>query len=162
VTFSWDSLELAIFVDAPLDVVDWHWATEAGITRWFIVEAGFRAPGAEVDRTPTERVQPGDRYVWTWNNGAEERCTFEVCEPESRYVFTFGDATHVEVKLSDIDGRTFVALQQHTEATDDERFATYRDCLQGWTFYLANLKSMMEGGIDLREVSPDRSGLVNV
>ncbi|HRF58844.1 MAG TPA: SRPBCC domain-containing protein [Fimbriimonadaceae bacterium] len=161
-SFCWDSLELAIYVDAPLDVVDWHWATEAGITRWFIVEAAFKAPDAGEVRSPTDRVQPGDRYVWTWNNGTEERGVFEVCEPERRYVFSFGGTTQVEVTLSDVGGRTLVALTQQTEATDEDRFEVYRDCLQGWTFYLANLKSMMEGGIDLRETAPDRSGLVNV
>lgn len=161
-TFAWDTLSLAIFVDAPLDVVDWHWATEAGITRWFIVDASYRSPGTEAPRAPTDRIQAGDRYVWTWNNGVEEQGTVEFCESEGHYVFTFGEGTRVDVRLSDQAGRTLVELTQSTEAIDDERYAVYRDCLQGWTFYLANLKSMMEGGIDLRESNPNRTGLVNV
>ena len=33
--------------------------------------------------------------------------------------------------------------------------------IQGWTFYLTNLKSVIEGGADLRETQTDLAGLVN-
>lgn len=31
----------------------------------------------------------------------------------------------------------------------------------GWTFYLANLKSILEGGIDLRNRNPDAGEMLN-
>ena len=40
--------------------------------------------------------------------------------------------------------------------------SAYVGCREGWAFYLANLKSVLEHGCDLREPQPDRAGLVNV
>jgi hypothetical protein len=36
----------------------------------------------------------------------------------------------------------------------------FLDCRDGWTFYLTNLKCVIEGGPDLREKDPDME-LVN-
>ena len=37
----------------------------------------------------------------------------------------------------------------------------YVDCSYGWTFFLANLKSVLEGGIDLRNRNVDIKNVVN-
>jgi hypothetical protein len=34
-------------------------------------------------------------------------------------------------------------------------------CLGGWTFYLANLKSYLEGGVDLRNKNLALNNMVN-
>ena len=34
-------------------------------------------------------------------------------------------------------------------------------CLEGWTFYLTNLKSVIEGGLDLRNKNLDIKGVIN-
>ncbi|MCH7945318.1 MAG: SRPBCC domain-containing protein, partial [Armatimonadetes bacterium] len=35
------------------------------------------------------------------------------------------------------------------------------DCKLGWSFFLTNLKSVYEGGLDLRETDPERVPVVN-
>lgn len=151
-------IELAVLIAAPLDVVQWHWATEAGITRWFIPECTFTSPdGAKLEQTTP--VETDTKYKWIWANGIEEEGVF-VFVSERALTFTFGAGTTVEVHLTSEGGRTQVELKQTSEVTDAEE--VYRDCTQGWTFYLTNLKSLLEGGIDLREFEPTREGLVNV
>ena len=43
----------------------------------------------------------------------------------------------------------------------DEKLRLYIGCGEGWTFYLANLKSMLEGGIDLRNKNDKIKGVIN-
>lgn len=53
--------------------------------------------------------------------------------------------------LEQVDGWVRVALVQEQIPTDDEsKFQFHIGCQMGWSFYLANLKSLYEGGIDLR------------
>jgi len=40
--------------------------------------------------------------------------------------------------------------QSQIPLDDHSRMSYYVGCTRGWTFYLANLKSILEGGIDLR------------
>jgi hypothetical protein len=35
------------------------------------------------------------------------------------------------------------------------------ECGLGWTFYLANLKSILEGGLDLRNKNPEIQKMIN-
>ena len=57
-------------------------------------------------------------------------------------------------------GETVVELTQ-SRIPEDENRGIYVDCSYGWTFYLANLKSVLEGGIDLRNKNVDIQNVVN-
>lgn len=48
--------------------------------------------------------------------------------------------------LEQVDGWVGVVLVQEHES----KFQFHIGCQMGWSFYLANLKSLYEGGIDLR------------
>jgi hypothetical protein len=41
-------------------------------------------------------------------------------------------------------------VQEHIPQESDPEKNLYVQCQLGWTFYLANLKAVMEGGKDLR------------
>lgn len=158
---SWDNIDLQIWVDAPLEVVLWHWSTEAGITRWFVPQCKFtNLEGGTLGEV--EPIQVGSRYLWTWANGVTESGEILSYVDERGLSFTFGEGSTVVVELSATGFRTCVRLVQTTEGDEVRRTVVYRDCLQGWTFYLSNLKSVLEGGLDLRDLDPDREGLVNV
>jgi len=51
------------------------------------------------------------------------------------------------------EGGSTVELEQRMEPTADRSLLeqAYIGCREGWAFYLANLKSVAEGGRDLRE-----------
>ena len=44
---------------------------------------------------------------------------------------------------------------------DDTDLRIFLECGEGWAFYLTNLKSHLEGGIDLRNRNERITGVVN-
>jgi len=66
----------------------------------------------------------------------------------------------VSVEIKEEDRENIVELVQSEIALDeDSRMSNYVGCSRGWTFYLTNLKSVLEGGIDLRNKN---GNLINV
>ena len=65
--------------------------------------------------------------------------------------FDFSGGCEMKVTIEKEVGEIICELQQ-TMAMDDEAEQRYFfiDCGKGWTFYMTNLKSILEGGIDLR------------
>ena len=60
------------------------------------------------------------------------------------------------------EGETIVELTQFNIELDDRSKSIFHvGCMQGWTFYLANLKSIMEGGIDLRNKNEKLKRMMN-
>lgn len=65
--------------------------------------------------------------------------------------FTFEGDCLVDVNLEEKNGYIIVTLRHHNIPLDDNSKQYIRlGCTNGWTFYLTNLKSIHEGGIDLR------------
>jgi uncharacterized protein YndB with AHSA1/START domain len=150
---TFESFRLAVLIDAPIEAVFEAWSTAKGLGRWFVT--AVYAP---------EPVVEGTRYRWTWANDVAEEGEITQIEEPSLLAFTFSDDVGVVVRFGIVDGRTMVELVQHHGHADLEaRQECYVGCLQGWTFYLANLKSVLEHGVDLREVRvPELPDLVNL
>lgn len=153
----WDQFTLRIFVDAAPEVVMEHWLRPGLVETWFVptCEYGSRDSG--------DRCEAGDRYRWQWADGTEERSTVrEVAFPQR---FRFGwmaDLDECTVTISIHEGRTLVELVQvNREPNEADRMQVWMDCKEGWSFYLVNLKSVLEGGIDLRDLAPKVRNLVN-
>ena len=69
---------------------------------------------------------------------------------------------YVEVKLTEKDNSVIVELNQNNIPTDDNSKLNIRlGCDSGWSFYLVNLKSVYEGGIDLRNKNTAFTAMVN-
>ena len=76
--------------------------------------------------------------------------------------FTFAGNCTVQVKLSEQNDQTLIELTQSEIPLDDNSKRNIRlGCAFGWTFYLINLKSVLEGGLDLRNKNSDLVDLVN-
>ena len=76
--------------------------------------------------------------------------------------FTFAGSCVVTVTVKIESGETIVELQQENIPLDEDARVHYHlGCLTGWTFYLANLKSVLEGGIDLRNKNKEIQKVVN-
>jgi len=68
----------------------------------------------------------------------------------------------VEVKIKTEGGENIVELTQSEIPLDEQmRMSHYVGCTRGWTFYLANLKSIIEGGIDLRNKNIELVDVIN-
>ncbi|HRI44073.1 MAG TPA: hypothetical protein PLL78_13000 [Fimbriimonadaceae bacterium] len=154
---NWDRLELEIDLVAPVKVVAWHWTSSAGLTRWLAVECTF--VGLEGDTlAEAEAAETGARFRCLRAGGTIEEG--ELVQADKRgFAFGFADGSRIDLRLLSRKGRTALAFRH---VTPGAAFEDYCDNLRSWTFYLTNLKSIVEGGLDLRELEPDRTGLVNV
>ncbi len=77
-----------------------------------------------------------------------------------RFVFSFTGECVVSVDIRRESNETVVELTQ-SKIPDDKDHGIYVDCSYGWAFYLANLKSVLEGGIDLRNKNVEVKNVVN-
>lgn len=129
------------------------WSTPEGLESWFLRKANFYAIAGRL-REPHESIIKEDVYEWYWH-GYDDRAVEkgEVLEVNSiDFVkFTFSGGSVVSVSIESKNGLTIVELTQENipEETDPSK-NLFVQCQIGWTFYLANLKSIIEGGIDLR------------
>ena len=159
----WLGFTQAIQVDAATERVFELIATCAGLERWFI-----RRATASCDRA--QFLPVGDRLSLTWR-GMNDADMTEVdgvlaCEPMRRMrIGWYEDKGWVEFRVTArASGGSTVELEQRMHPSADRALIeqAYIGCREGWAFYLANLKSVAEGGRDLRDPRPDRPGLVNV
>jgi len=133
------------------------WATAGGLARWLVGSAAFCPPGEPAPRADGT-ARAGDTFSWVWRAGgrAAEGTLTEAAWPE-RLCFRFAAAGRCEVALrAEADG-TMVELL-HRGIPDAE---THAACCGAWAFRLTNLKSVLEGGADLRETDASRGAVVN-
>ena len=68
----------------------------------------------------------------------------------------------MEIKLETSHEEVLVILTQLDIPTDDKSKKHVRlGCYEGWSFYMVNLKSIYEGGIDLRNMHDALKGVIN-
>jgi len=160
----WSRFQLRIPVKADIHTIFRSWTTPNGLTSWFLREADFiDSKGSE--RTGNSLIEKDDTYVWRWHGWSDDTretgVVLEVNENDS-FEFTFGDAGIVNIKLTEESGDNIVELTQYNIPTDPgSRINYYLGCSKGWLFYLANLKSILEGGLDLRNRKVELTNVVN-
>ena len=79
-----------------------------------------------------------------------------------RLKFSFHDPMTVSVSIFREGGVSIVELvQENIPLDEDSRKNYFVGCGEGWTFYLANLKSVLEGGLDLRNKDEKIRSVIN-
>jgi uncharacterized protein YndB with AHSA1/START domain len=129
------------------------WATPAGLESWFLRKAEFYTITGRL-REPEEFILKEDTYEWYWHGFDDSTVEKgQVLEVNSIDLlkFTFSGGSIVTVSVQSKNGLTIVELtQENIPEEPDSSKNLFVHCQIGWTFYLANLKSVIEGGIDLR------------
>ncbi len=152
-TQDWSRFAVRINTRAPHEKLYKAWATRGGLEDWFLRTAEFKKPDGSL-RSNNDLIQKGDSYRWQWHGWPDEFVEEgEVLSANGKdfFSFRFGKAGIVDIKLKEEQGESIVELVQHDIPTDDEAIKNWHiGCKTGWTFYLANLKSIYEGGLDLR------------
>lgn len=160
---NWSKFVKRITVNADPQTIYNAWATKAAIETWFLRESVYSTEGS--DKKNDEPVQAGDTYQWRWfGHGDEVTERGEIIEANGKNMlqFTFACNCMVTVKTYEEDGETIAELtQENIPADDNPSTNLYVGCGEGWTFYLANLKSVLEGGIDLRNKNIHIKRVVN-
>jgi uncharacterized protein YndB with AHSA1/START domain len=162
--FDWSKFTVRINVNASIQDLYNAWATRAGIEHWFLRESLYRNSGGNVLGND-EQASEGDTYTWKWYgypDSTKEEGNVLAANGNDFFRFTFGKAGICSVSIKKELDETIVELIQDNIPTDEKGMMHYHvGCKTGWTFYFANLKSMMEGGIDLRNRNERLQGMLN-
>jgi uncharacterized protein YndB with AHSA1/START domain len=169
--FDWSQFQLGIYINAQPEALYNLWTTPVGLTRWFLRSAAFAPTDGPpprntrrkivippfddlAPRPDDQRCEVNDRYLWEWhyNGGIAGEEWVLAMRPPTKLTFGFGSRMEVEVLLRK-QGRTCeVGLRQYNIPTNGRaKQNLHMGCRTAWTFFLTNLKSVAEGGADLRE-----------
>ncbi len=160
----WSSFVKRIPINSSVEKVYEAWATQEGLESWFLRKAEFTKP----DKSLRERnsfIQKGDKYEWYWHGYADsvnEKREVINANDKDKLSFTFSENCLVTVKIKQQHEIVICELTQENIPEDDNpKTNLLVGCGEGWTFYLANLKSILEGGIDLRNKDLSVTGIIN-
>jgi len=163
-SYDWGRFIVRININTPTQKLYDAWATRSGIEHWFLRVSEYKKPDGDL-RHNHEHVEAGDTYKWLWHGWPDETVEYgTIIEANGRdfFKFSFGKAGNCTVKIFRDIGETFVEITQDNIPDDDHgRYYWHLGCKTGWTFYLANMKSLYEGGIDLRNKNELLQGLIN-
>ena len=150
---TWSSFKLRVNVSASIKEVYDAWATPVGLEKWFLRKTLTRDEQG-ILKNKEGRMKENDTYEWYWYgypDSVVEKGKILKAKEESIFSFTFSMHCPVTISLYREFDETIVELVESELPTDDETILKhYIGDSKGWIFYLANLKSVLEGGLDLR------------
>ncbi|MCA9945742.1 MAG: SRPBCC domain-containing protein [Anaerolineales bacterium] len=161
-SYDWTRFEKQVFIAAPSTEVFQAWAVPNELTRWFIAEANYSTNGRV--KSGSAQIESNDQYHWRWHQDLEASGNVREVVAGKQIVFTFGKQSPeslvdvlVTVTVSDEgDGCTKLSLVQENMADTPYGRHYHLSCNLGWSFFMTNLKGLLEHGIDLRETHPER------
>jgi len=160
--FDWTSFTKKIAIKAKLADIYNAWTKSNELEKWFLEKATF----FNTHQEPVSKyinASPGTAYEWLWYLHPDPmKGTVKSANGKDQLQFTFEGECLVDVKLTESLGYTVVELRQHHIPTDDQSRQFIRlGCSNGWHFYLTNLKSVYEGGLDLRNKDKHLDPMIN-
>lgn len=160
----WSRFTLRIPVNASIEEVYKRWNSSAGLVSWFLREAHFKN-NEGIPKPVDEPLRPGDSYTWRWHGYPDdviEQGAILSANHIDEISFSFGKAGNVKVKVFTAKNMCICELEQYDIPTDERSKEYYHlGCTKGWLFYMANLKSLLEGGIDLRNRDVELKDVIN-
>lgn len=138
--FDWSQFTQRVAVAAPVEQVFKMWTDPDHLRNWFVTDAKIE-------------LRKGGNYEWKWVAGVKEKGKVLDVRKPSKLSFTFaGSVCDVTVK-KDKRGSLVILHQHKIPKTEKGKSEIHLNCSCGWTFYLTNLKTYLEYGIDLRETN---------
>jgi len=163
-SYDWSRFVVRINVNAAGKALYDAWATKAGMEYWFLRLAEYKKPDSTL-RENKEQVEQGDTYKWLWHGWPDDTVEYGTildCNGIDFFKFSFGKAGNCTVTIKKEEGEPIVELIQDLIPEDDYgKQYWHLGCKTGWTFYLANMKSLYEGGIDLRNKNERLQQVIN-
>lgn len=163
-SYDWSRFVVRIAINAPADKLYHAWATREGMEYWFLRLSEYKKPDGNI-RGNKEYVEKGDTYKWLWHGWPDdtvEHGTILDSNGKDFFKFSFGNAGNCTVVIKKEEGESMVELVQDNIPTDEQgKHNWHLGCKTGWTFYLANMKGLYEGGVDLRNKNEKLQGVIN-
>ena len=139
------------------------WATPSGLESWFLGRAVFTDAAGAV-RPGDALLQENDEYAFYFAAKPDKPLiTGKVLKTNGKdlFSFTFSKGCPVTISIYTEQNETIVQLIESNLPTDEETIRKhYISDSKGWIFYLTNLKSVMEGGLDLRNRNVDLTNVI--
>lgn len=138
--FDWTQFTQRVAVAAPVEKVFQMWTDPAQLRSWFLADAKIN-------------LKKGGDFEWKWLAGVKEKGKVLSVKKPSKISFTFAGSV-CDVTLRKDKRGSLITLHQHDiPNTEKGKVDVFLSCSCGWTFYLTNLKTFLEYGIDLRETN---------
>lgn len=160
--FDWTSFTKKIAVKAKISDIYNAWTTANELEKWFLEKVSF----FDVNKQPivkNQNVSENCSYEWLWYL-YDDAMKGKIISANGKdfLQFTFEGNCLVDIKLSEKEDYTIVEFRHHNIPTDDNSKKYIRlGCSNGWHFYLINLKSVYEGGLDLRNKDENLNLMIN-
>lgn len=162
--YDWSRFSVHMYYRASLDDVFRAWATPRGLASFFIAQATHVSPDGS-PRTADEITRAGDTYTWRWLHDFSLTGQVLACEPKQHVAYTFGGPMRIDITVTAHDSEQVeVRLEQTGCAREDpDRAWSHLNCRSCWVYFMTNLKSVLEHGIDLRDhVQPHLNDSVSI
>ncbi|HEY2720437.1 MAG TPA: SRPBCC domain-containing protein [Chitinophagaceae bacterium] len=161
--YNWKHFTKRITIDADPQAIYNSWATQDGLENWFLKLAEFRTTKGNLRRRKAF-VQENDQYRGLWhgyNNTVAEQGEI-IFANEDQLEFSFSGGCIVKFTIKRENDETICELRQTMPMRDEnDQRHFFIECGKGWTFYMTNLKSVLEGGIDLRNKNVSIKNVIN-
>ena len=157
----WNQFSKRININQSIETIFKSWTSQDQLEKWFLSKAQF-FNNENLIKHRTSIVSSKNTYEWMWH-GSDVIAKGEIIESNNKdYLkFTFYGC-HVEIKTYVEHGENMIELTQSNIPLDESSKMDYFvGCSGGWTFYLANLKSVLEGGLDLRNRNIRLTDVIN-
>ena len=139
------------------------WTTADGLNAWFLGGLVFSDSNG-MQRPGDALAEPNDEYTCYFaNKPGVVAMKGKVLRANGKdlYSFTFSKGCPVTITIYAEQGETIVELIESNLPTDEETIKRhYVGDSKGWIFYLTNLKSVLEGGLDLRNRNEDLKNVI--
>ncbi len=159
----WTSFEQFIAIQSDAQTVYDYWTKPELLTKWFLSDAIFKNESGKI-LGMGDSAQSGCFYEFDWH--VWQNCTESgkviKANGKDEFSFSFAGDCIVKIKIEVIGNHVKLTLKQSNIPVDDESKVQKRlGCHAGWLFYLVNLKSVLEGGLDLRNRQDQFLGAIN-
>lgn len=139
------------------------WATPAGLNSWFIGKMVFTDEKGVV-RADDAPVEVGDEYTCAFaKNPGSILVSGKVLKANGKSLFSFSFSKNCPVTVSiytEHDETIVELIESNVPNEEDVVVRQYVSDSKGWIFYLVNLKSTLEGGLDLRNRSVEIKNVI--
>ena len=155
---NWNTFHRRININATRQEIYDAWTKTRGIESWFLRKAELI-----LNENSIVQMEDNAEYKWEWYGHPNyfESGKVVSADGESKLEFTFNGCL-VCVEIFEEMGENICKLTQSgIPACDTMNDNLVVACGQGWTFYMANLKSFLEGGIDLRNQNDHLKNMLN-
>lgn len=144
-SYDWTRFTLHVYLKVSVSRAFAAWTDDQQIIKWFPVKAAIEP-------------KKGGTISLKWLAGDTLDREITQFNLNRKLAFPFGDGGEVvTVTFRKVAGGTICSLCQSGMKKSPKGRVMHTGCMQGWTFFLTNLKSYLEQGIDLRSHDPKRS-----